>query len=75
MIYRKPTSRRPMACEPGSKDSIIPYSASLTSLAYALRVIVETTTLLLQNQFSFVAIALLCSLYIFLETASHLLIF
>ena len=71
MISRKSTSRRrPMGCEPGSKGSIISHYASFTSLAYAKRIIVETTILLLQNQFSFVASALLCSLYISLETAS-----
>jgi hypothetical protein len=46
-----------MAFEPGSKGSIIPHSASLTLLGYALRIIVKTTILLLQNQFSFVAIS------------------
>ena len=74
MISRSSTSRgRPLAFELGSKSSIIiiPRFTSLRLLGYALRVMAGTTTLLLQNQFSLVAIALFCSLCISFEIASE----
>jgi hypothetical protein len=60
-----------MPCDAGSNGSMIPHSASFTSVGYAFRVIVETSTALLLYQFLNEAIALFCSLYISLETASY----